>query len=88
MFLIFYFTPIITNTFLNMENAENEENNTTNHVTPPPSTHHSRVVYIVCTLCICVHISSGQGLEKDFYIQILKRILAIKKSGTFFSLIL
>ena len=47
MFLIFYFTPIITNTFLNMENAENEENNTTNHVTPPPLP----TTVELCTLC-------------------------------------
>ena len=47
MFLIFNFRPIITWTpFLNMENAENEENNTTNYIYKQPP------LLSVCTLVI------------------------------------
>ena len=47
MILIFDSRPIIGHLF-EMEIAENKENNTTNPINnPPPSTHHSRVVYIV-----------------------------------------
>ena len=54
-----------------MENVENEENNMTNH---------SQVVYIVYTICICVHISSGSGLKKEFLTSILKTYLRNPKS--------
>jgi len=50
-----------------MEIAENEENKKASRVitTPTPSTHYLRVVYIVYTICICVHISAGKVLKKE-----------------------
>ena len=43
----------------------NEENKKANPVNnPTPSTHYRGVVYIVYTICICVHISAGTGLKK------------------------
>ena len=59
-----------------MENAENEGNKTKTHLNNPPphSAHYNRVVYIVLTiLCICVHIPSGSGYKKEFYLQFLKQ---------------
>ena len=54
-----------------MEISENEENIRENPVNnpPTPSTHYRRVVYIVYTMCICVHISAETGLKKEVYIQ-------------------
>ena len=57
-----------------MEMAENEKNNMTNPINNPPSTHYSRFVYIVYTICICLHISTGAGLKKEVYLQSLKCI--------------
>ena len=54
--------------------AENEKNNMTNPINNPPSTHYSRFVYIVYTICICLHISTGAGLKKEVYLQSLKCI--------------
>ena len=73
--------------FFNMEIAENEKNNMTNPVNnppPPSSAHYSRVVYIVYTICICVHISAGTGLKKRFIYNPLNEFKQSKKLDTFF----
>ena len=59
-----------------MENAENEENTTTTPVNNPPplSAHNSRVVYIVYTICICVHIVSGSGFNKEGVVWSINRL--------------
>ena len=58
-----------------MEISENEENKKPNPVNnPQPFTHYRRVVYIVYTICICVHISAGTDLKKKVYVHSLKRI--------------
>ena len=66
--------------FLNMEILKTRTICRQTTLTPtPPSVHYCRVVYILYTLCICKHFSSGSGFKKEQYIQFLQRILAINK---------
>ena len=81
MFLIFNFRPINTcNIFLNMENAESEESNATNPVNNPLP--HLPTTLVLSRYIVCIF-HMKLVLKKEFYLQFLKRILAINKLDTY-----